>query len=129
MSGSFCLSYCTLFLLLFQGYYHVYTPPETEPVMCQIDKPLFRINKNGKTTTKITFFVGAGKNNTRLAEQRIIDAKEAERQKERTSQLKDVKKKGVNIDESSDRELIDAILKAIPKGQLQNFLEKTTTTS
>ena len=111
-----------------KNYYHVYAPPETEPVMCQIDKPLFRINKNGKTITKITFFVGAGENNTRLAEQRIIDAKETEKQKEKTSQLKEAKKKGLNIDESSDRELIDAILKAIPKGQLQNFLEKTAAT-
>lgn len=107
-------------------YYNVVSPPE-EQKTCQVDKPLFRVNKNGKTITKITFFVGAGENNTRVAEQRIIDVKEEEKQKERKRQTEDKEKKTFNINEGSDRELIDAILKAIPKGQLQEFLQKAAT--
>ena len=55
--------------------------------------------------------------------------KEEEKQKERKRQTEDKEKKTFNINEGSDRELIDAILKAIPKGQLQEFLQKAATSA
>lgn len=109
-----------------KGYFKICPPPETpfRRATKYVDKPFYRLNKTGKFISSCVIYVMAGDKNTRLATQRLIDAKK-EREKTLLKEQKNAIKTSLKEKKASNKtDLMEELINSMSKEEVILALEK-----